>query len=158
MVSASLANVLPLLSSGGLRSDALAQAFQNARKSADLNSQNPHLKLGLDDYTCPEYSFQLCLASGAGVGKGRTIAGLILENWRCGRKRHLWISIGSDLRVDARRDLNDANGEGIEIHALNKLQYGQLDSDKVGSFLHARESCQVGIPPRIAELGCTHGS
>ena len=69
---------------------------------------------------------------GAGVGKGRTIAGLILENWRCGRKRHLWISIGSDLRVDARRDLNDANGEDIEIHALNKLQYGQLDSEKVG--------------------------
>lgn len=65
------------------------------------------------------------------MGKGRTIAGLILENWRCGRNRHLWISIGSDLRVDARRDLNDANGEEIEIHALNKLQYGQLDSDKV---------------------------
>ncbi len=76
-----------------------------------------------------------CLHSGAGVGKGRTIAGLILENWRCGRKRHLWISIGSDLRVDARRDLNDANGEDIEIHALNKLQYGQLDSDKVAQLL-----------------------
>lgn len=73
----------------------------------------------------------MLLCSGAGVGKGRTIAGLILENWRCDRKRHLWISIGSDLRVDARRDLNDANGEEIEIHALNKLQYGKLDSDKV---------------------------
>lgn len=73
-----------------------------------------------------------CLSSaGAGVGKGRTIAGLILENWRCGRTRHLWISVGSDLRVDARRDLNDANAQGIEIHALNKLQYGQLDGEKV---------------------------
>lgn len=158
MVSASSATVLPPLSSGGLRSDALTQAFQDAHKSADLRSQNPHLKLGLEDFTCPEFSFQLCLASGAGVGKGRTIAGLILENWRCGRKRHLWISIGSDLRVDARRDLNDANGEGIQIHALNKLQYGQLDSAKVGSFLHARESCQVWFLPSIAELGCMHGS
>jgi len=65
------------------------------------------------------------------VGKGRTIAGLVLENWRCGRKRHLWISIGSDLRVDARRDLDDANGAEIAIHALNKLQYGRLDGEKV---------------------------
>ena len=39
--------------------------------------------------------------------------------------------MGSDLRVDARRDLNDANAQGIEIHALNKLQYGQLDGEKV---------------------------
>lgn len=30
-------------------------------------------------------------------------AGLILENWRCGRKKHLWLSIGSDLRFDSRR-------------------------------------------------------
>lgn len=37
------------------------------------------------------------------MGKGRTIAGLILENWRCGRKRHLWVSIASDLKIDAAR-------------------------------------------------------
>ncbi len=30
-------------------------------------------------------------------------AGLILENWRCKRKKHLWLSIGSDLRFDSRR-------------------------------------------------------
>ena len=65
------------------------------------------------------------------MGKGRTIAGLILENWRCGRKRHLWISIGADLKVDARRDMDDVNAKAIEIHALNKLQYGRLDGDKV---------------------------
>ena len=65
------------------------------------------------------------------MGKGRTIAGLILENWRCGRRRHLWISIGADLKVDARRDMDDVNAKEIEIHALNKLQYGRLDGDKV---------------------------
>ena len=47
---------------------------------------------------------------GAGVGKGRTIAGLILENWRCGRRKHLWLSVGSDLKIDSQRDLMDVGG------------------------------------------------
>lgn len=51
------------------------------------------------------------IGDGAGVGKGRTIAGLILENWRAGRRRHLWLSVGSDLKFDARRDLDDVMGE-----------------------------------------------
>lgn len=74
------------------------------------------------------------IGDGAGVGKGRTIAGLMLENWRKGRKRHLWVSVGSDLKVDAERDLNDvgAVGEnGIPLHALNKLPYGKLDGRKI---------------------------
>lgn len=50
------------------------------------------------------------IGDGAGVGKGRTIAGLVYENWKRGRRRHLWISIGADLRVDARRDLDDVGG------------------------------------------------
>jgi hypothetical protein len=47
------------------------------------------------------------VGDGAGVGKGRTIAGLIWENWKHGRRKALWISIGSDLKYDARRDLDD---------------------------------------------------
>ena len=27
---------------------------------------------------------------GAGVGKGRTVAGIIYENYLCGRKRAIW--------------------------------------------------------------------
>lgn len=75
--------------------------------------------------------------AGAGVGKGRTIAGLILENWRCGRKRHVWLSIGSDLKVDACRDLADIGASFIEVHALNKLPYGKLASGKVGGIVDA---------------------
>ena len=66
------------------------------------------------------------------MGKGRTIAGLLLENWRCRRKRHLWVSIASDLRVDARRDLDDVAAQDVSVHALNKQPYAALDSDKVG--------------------------
>ena len=73
------------------------------------------------------------LCAGAGVGKGRTIAGLVLENWRRSRKRHLWLTIGTDLRIDSRRDLDDVGATDIPLHPLNKLPYGQLDSEKVSS-------------------------
>ncbi|CAA3028935.1 strawberry notch isoform X1 [Olea europaea subsp. europaea] len=72
------------------------------------------------------------LGDGAGVGKGRTIAGLIWENWHQGRRKALWISIGSDLKFDSRRDLDDVGAMCIEVHALNKLPYSKLDSKSVG--------------------------
>jgi hypothetical protein len=72
------------------------------------------------------------IGDGAGIGKGRTIAGLILENWAQGRKKHLWISIGADLKFDARRDLDDAGASDIVVHALNKLPYGKLSGHKIG--------------------------
>ncbi|EPS59304.1 hypothetical protein M569_15504, partial [Genlisea aurea] len=53
------------------------------------------------------------LGDGAGMGKGRTIAGLIWENWKHGRRKALWISVGSDLKYDARRDLDDVGASCI---------------------------------------------
>ena len=58
----------------------------------------------------PTHALTLSAGDGAGVGKGRTIAGLILENWRHGRHKHLWLSVGSDLKIDSQRDLNDVGG------------------------------------------------
>ncbi|KAH1238277.1 Protein FORGETTER 1 [Glycine max] len=72
------------------------------------------------------------IGDGAGVGKGRTIAGLIWENWHHYRRKALWISVGSDLKFDARRDLDDVGATCIEVHALNKLPYSKLDSKSVG--------------------------
>ncbi|XP_010670017.2 protein FORGETTER 1 [Beta vulgaris subsp. vulgaris] len=72
------------------------------------------------------------VGDGAGVGKGRTIAGLIWENWQHRRRKALWISVGSDLKFDARRDLDDVGATSVEVHALNKLPYGKLDSKSVG--------------------------
>ncbi|XP_008791000.1 protein FORGETTER 1 isoform X1 [Phoenix dactylifera] len=72
------------------------------------------------------------IGDGAGVGKGRTIAGLIWENWQHGRHKALWVSVGSDLKFDARRDLDDVGATYIEVHALNKLPYSKLDSKAVG--------------------------
>ena len=49
------------------------------------------------------------LGDGAGVGKGRQIAGLVYEHRRRGGSRVLWVSTSADLKYDAERDLNDLN-------------------------------------------------
>lgn len=60
------------------------------------------------------------LADGAGVGKGRQIAAIILDNYARGRRRHVWLSISTDLYLDACRDLRDLGCEGIKV--INNCQ------------------------------------
>lgn len=91
-------------------------------------------------YACQRHLQQLAdgtragffVGDGAGVGKGRTIAGLIWENWKHGRRKALWISVGSDLKYDARRDLDDVGATCVGVNPLNKLPYSKLDSKNVG--------------------------
>ena len=47
------------------------------------------------------------IGDGAGVGKGRQISGIVLDNYARGRRKHLWISSSGDLHRDAERDLRD---------------------------------------------------
>src|SRR3546814_17546601 len=44
------------------------------------------------------------LGDGTGAGKGRQVAGIILDQWLRGNRRHLWISKSETLIEDARRD------------------------------------------------------
>ncbi|XP_050314396.1 protein strawberry notch isoform X2 [Anthonomus grandis grandis] len=68
------------------------------------------------------------IGDGAGVGKGRTIAGIIFENYVKGRKRAIWVSVSNDLKYDAERDLRDIGAGKVEVHALNKLKYAKISS------------------------------
>ena len=47
------------------------------------------------------------IGDGTGVGKGREIAGIILDNFRQGRKKAIWISNDPKLYYDAIRDWTD---------------------------------------------------
>ena len=53
------------------------------------------------------------LGDGAGVGKGRSIAGIIYDNWNQGRQKAIWLSVSNDLRQDAKRDLSDIGAYDI---------------------------------------------
>jgi hypothetical protein len=57
------------------------------------------------------------LGDGAGMGKGRTLAGYVLENVCRGRMKHVWVSVSSDLYEDAKRDLSDI---GLEKFAKER--------------------------------------
>lgn len=70
------------------------------------------------------------IGDGAGVGKGRTVAGVIYENYLLGRKRALWLSVSNDLKYDAIRDLSDI-GSHINVSSLNKFKYDAKLSSKI---------------------------
>ncbi|DBA97285.1 hypothetical protein WJX77_012218 [Trebouxia sp. C0004] len=59
------------------------------------------------------------IGDGAGVGKGRQIAGIILDNFARGRRRHIWMSTSSDLHHDAERDLRSLN---CYLNIINNCQ------------------------------------
>ncbi|XP_044737863.1 protein strawberry notch isoform X3 [Chrysoperla carnea] len=73
------------------------------------------------------------IGDGAGVGKGRTIAGIIFENYLKGRKRAIWVSVSNDLKYDAERDLKDIGAGKIDVHPLNKLKYAKISSNINGN-------------------------
>uniref|UniRef100_A0A671UBA3 Protein strawberry notch homolog 2 n=1 Tax=Sparus aurata TaxID=8175 RepID=A0A671UBA3_SPAAU len=82
------------------------------------------------------------IGDGAGVGKGRTVAGIILENYLKGRKKALWFSISNDLKFDAERDLKDIDAPIIPVHALNKIKYGDTATSE--GVLFATYSALIG--------------
>lgn len=82
------------------------------------------------------------VGDGAGVGKGRTVAGIILENYLNGRKKALWFSVSNDLKYDAERDLKDIDAPNIPVHALNKIKYGDTATSE--GVLFATYSALIG--------------
>lgn len=55
------------------------------------------------------------IGDGTGVGKGRQIAGIIMDNWNQGRHKAIWLSEKSDLLEDAKRDWKDLGGNPDDI-------------------------------------------
>ncbi|MDY7015908.1 MAG: strawberry notch family protein, partial [Cyanobacteriota bacterium] len=65
------------------------------------------------------------LGDGTGCGKGRQIAGIILDNGLQGNTKALWISKSSKLIEDARRDWEALGGDRAEIISLGKFAIGE---------------------------------
>jgi len=64
------------------------------------------------------------LGDGTGCGKGRQVAGIILDNWLRGRKRAVWISKSDKLIEDAVRDWTAIGGRASDIVPLSKFKQG----------------------------------
>lgn len=64
------------------------------------------------------------IGDGTGVGKGREIAGIFLDNKQHGRTKGVWISEKRALVTDARRDWNGLNQPASEIIDVGKVKAG----------------------------------
>lgn len=61
---------------------------------------------------------------GTGCGKGREVAGIILDNWLQGRRRALWISLSDKLLEDAQRDWRALGQEPLLVTPLARFRQG----------------------------------
>src|SRR4051812_1854716 len=64
------------------------------------------------------------LGDGTGAGKGRQVAGVILDNWLKGRRRALWVSKSDKLIEDAQRDWAALGQERLQIVPLARFRSG----------------------------------
>ncbi|MGR9363621.1 strawberry notch-like NTP hydrolase domain-containing protein (plasmid) [Rhizobium leguminosarum] len=65
------------------------------------------------------------LGDGTGAGKGRQVAGIILDNWLKGRRRHVWISKSDKLIEDAQRDWSALGQEKLLVTPLSRFRQGK---------------------------------
>ncbi|HEX8223759.1 MAG TPA: strawberry notch family protein [Allosphingosinicella sp.] len=64
------------------------------------------------------------LGDGTGAGKGRQVAGIILDQWLRGNRRHIWLSKNESLLEDARRDWSALGGLPLDVQPLSQWKLG----------------------------------
>lgn len=64
------------------------------------------------------------LGDGTGAGKGRQVAGVLLDNWLKGRRRALWVSKSDALIEDAQRDWSALGQERLLVTPLSRFRQG----------------------------------
>ena len=64
------------------------------------------------------------LGDGTGAGKGRQVAGILLDNWLKGRCRAVWVSKSDKLLEDAQRDWSALGQERLLVTPLARFPQG----------------------------------
>ena len=94
--------------------------------AVDADSYNEALESGKQFRLQPvRFRQGWMLGDGTGTGKGRQVAGVILDNWLRGRRRSLWLSQSDKLVADARRDWVAIGGRASDIIPLGKVRQGE---------------------------------
>jgi len=64
------------------------------------------------------------LGDGTGAGKGRQVAGILLDNWLKGRRCAVWVSKSDKLIEDAQRDWSALGQERLLVTPLSRFRQG----------------------------------
>ncbi|KAF5881638.1 bifunctional class I SAM-dependent methyltransferase/DEAD/DEAH box helicase [Rhizobium sp. PEPV16] len=96
------------------------------------------------------------LGDGTGAGKGRQAAGIILDNWLKGRRRHVWISKSDKLIEDAQRDWGALGQEKLLVTPLSRFRQGKPINLKEGilftTFATLRSDEREGKRSRVQQI------
>ncbi|NEH46641.1 methylase [Rhizobium leguminosarum] len=96
------------------------------------------------------------LGDGTGAGKGRQAAGIILDNWLKGRRRHVWISKSDKLIEDAQRDWSALGQEKLLVTPLSRFRQGKAIKLEEGilftTFATLRTDEREGKRSRVQQI------
>jgi predicted RNA methylase len=91
------------------------------------------------------------LGDGTGCGKGREVAGVILDQWLRGQTRAVWVSKSDKLIEDAIRDWTALGGDAGDIRPLAKWKLGEAIDLDAGILFVTYATLRVG--PRQGKTG-----
>ena len=96
------------------------------------------------------------LGDGTGVGKGREVAAIVLDNWLRGRKRALWLSQSDKLLEDTRRDWSAVGGRDEDVIPLGKVRQGadipQAEGILFATYATLRSPARQGKRSRLDQI------
>ncbi|MER9756575.1 strawberry notch family protein [Mesorhizobium sp. M0166] len=96
------------------------------------------------------------LGDGTGCGKGRQVAGIILDNWLQGRRRAIWISKSDKLLEDAQRDWAALGQEQLLVQPLSRYRQGTpirlAEGILFTTYATLRSQEREGKKSRIAQI------
>jgi predicted RNA methylase len=81
------------------------------------------------------------LGDGTGAGKGRQVAGILLDNWLKGRRRAVWISKSDKLIEDAQRDWSALGMERLLVSLCPGFAKAPQSGFRKASYLPPMPRC-----------------
>jgi len=125
---------VPLLPAGLVARGGLSEAqletliYADSAFDRDLPGRFTAIDEGCDlkatDEGGSSYRCGYFLGDGTGAGKGRQVAGIILDQSLRGNCRHIWLSKNETLLEDARRDWSALGGLPLDIQPLSQWKLG----------------------------------
>lgn len=97
------------------------------------------------------------IGDGTGVGKGREISGIILDNMMQGRKKAVWVSFNEGLIGDAKRDFAGIGGDPSKLFFQGKTKAGNEITQKDGILFTTYSTLRGGEKKQANDLGQKSG-
>ncbi|MGO9566162.1 MAG: strawberry notch-like NTP hydrolase domain-containing protein, partial [Desulfomonilaceae bacterium] len=97
------------------------------------------------------------IGDGTGVGKGREISGVILDNTMRGRNKAVWVSFNPGLIEDAKRDFSGVGGDPAKLFFQGKTKAGGEITQKEGILFTTYSTLRGGEKKQANDQGQNAG-